>query len=88
MNKNIKEISNQLREWKAEKKHRAVIMIAIDATNAPFCEALVGVDGKQNLLVEALKIALPQADHRLALLTLAAIEELSNGLEPQKINLN
>ena len=89
MKRDIKEISESLRAWKAEDtKHRAVIMIAVDTAQQPFCEASIGIDGKQRLLVDALKVALPQNNHHLAVLTLAAIEELSNGLTPIEINFN
>lgn len=89
MKRNIKEISERLRAWKAEDtKHRAVIMIAVDTAQQPFCEASIGIDGKQRLLIDALKVALHHNNHHLAVLTLAAIEELSNDLIPIEINLN
>lgn len=89
MKRDIKEISESLRAWKAENpKHRAVIMIAVDATQQPFCEASIGVDEKQRLLIDALKVAIHHNNHHLAVLTLAAIEELSDGLNLIEINFN
>lgn len=85
----IREISERLKAWKDEDgQHRAVILIAVDETQAPFCDAFVVIDGHKKHLTDAIKIALPRNGHTLAHITLAALEELKNGSVPTDLNLN
>lgn len=85
----IREISEYIRAWKSEKgESRAVILIAIDETQAPICNALIVVDGHQRQLTDALKIAFPRNGHLLAQISLAAIEELQSGDVPTDIHFN
>lgn len=85
----IREITDRIRAWKQERPHhRAAILIAIDETQAPFCDAMVVFDGTERHLTDAMKIALPRNGHLLANIALAAIRELQDGSVPQDINFN
>lgn len=89
MKEDISKITQSLKTWQeANPDHRAVILIAVDATRKPFYETTMSVLGKQSVLVDSLKIALSQKGSSLAELTTAAVKELSDGLTPIEMNLN